>query len=392
LLNVFLVRRLAERITGSMPAGFLCALAATYHTRLSPLYYLPSFIYDVMCFAFYLSALNAYLAGRSRGCPISGKRLAAVLALYVGALDSKEMAVSLPVVLLLYEAIFHPPGGRRWADLRPWLHHPARPALIMGLMTALFIAGKSIGPGALHNVPGYRTTFTVQHILTEQSKYLNEILYIQWDHPFFTPVRTVLLWTAIVLVAILARKRHLAWAVLAAALTPMPIAVLNRGGACLYIPLAFWSLIVVTLVLLVSDFASRLVPAGMARTAVAGVLVAAAVAGFVRLTLREHRHVPAAMAIPTMQGKHVAAEVRRVIPHPRPGSRALYLNDLTDAWDTYFITELVWGDRTCQANLQHQQRFPPSELDRMDYLLEFAPDRTLRIVRGPVAATRESGR
>ncbi|MGD0013308.1 MAG: hypothetical protein ABSD56_02610 [Bryobacteraceae bacterium] len=101
LINVFLAFRLAVHLFGSQLLGGLTALLTAYHAQLAWMVYIPSFIYDVLCFTFYILALTYYISIRNRAVLLNKKQTIAFLLLYVAALDSKEMAVTMPVIVLL---------------------------------------------------------------------------------------------------------------------------------------------------------------------------------------------------------------------------------------------------------------------------------------------------
>ena len=72
LLDSLLLVRLATRLTGSIPAATLAVIAVTYHPDLASLTHKGSFIYDVLCAAFYFSAVLYYMR-----CRDSDRRLSA---------------------------------------------------------------------------------------------------------------------------------------------------------------------------------------------------------------------------------------------------------------------------------------------------------------------------
>src|SRR4051812_48143557 len=113
LLNMYLVYRLAILLrAGELPAA-LAALVSCYHATLSNLTYNIAFVYDVLCGCFYLGALVYYIRIRESGRALGPRQVAAFLALYLCALNSKEMAVTLPVMLLVYEWLYHRPASLR---------------------------------------------------------------------------------------------------------------------------------------------------------------------------------------------------------------------------------------------------------------------------------------
>jgi hypothetical protein len=111
LANLYLVYRFARRLgCGELQSG-LAALIVAYHAGLSMLYYSTAFIYDVLCFSFYMSAFLCYARVRAQGRLLRGRETALVMGLYLCALNSKEMALTLPMVLLAYEFLYHRPTG-----------------------------------------------------------------------------------------------------------------------------------------------------------------------------------------------------------------------------------------------------------------------------------------
>jgi hypothetical protein len=100
-----------------------------------------AFIYDVLCNLFYLAALGYYVRIRERDKSLTPVQLGGCLALYICALNSKEMAVSLPVIVLLYELVKYYQHADRKPLLR-WIRSDASPALVGGLITAIYVHGR----------------------------------------------------------------------------------------------------------------------------------------------------------------------------------------------------------------------------------------------------------
>jgi hypothetical protein len=138
---------LAHLLSGSRAVAFLAALAMCYHAHLADLVFGGSFIYDVLCGFFYFAALTYYVHIREKGVGLRRGQVAIFLALYVCALNSKEMAVSLPMMVFIYEALKHPRLDN-WKQLG-WLTGIWRPAFVAALVTAIYIYGKLNGPYSL---------------------------------------------------------------------------------------------------------------------------------------------------------------------------------------------------------------------------------------------------
>ena len=118
----------------------LATLFHCYHPALSVFYRSTGQCYDVFCFFFYFAALTFYLRIRSRSRTPLWYESLLFLVLLILALDSKEMAVTLPVVVSLYELIFFPP--RRWLELPRWLLREARTAILGSIVVAAFLVGR----------------------------------------------------------------------------------------------------------------------------------------------------------------------------------------------------------------------------------------------------------
>ena len=73
--NLYLVYRFARRLgTTELQAG-LAALVVAYHAGLSNLYYDTAFIYDVLCFSFYMGGIPLLraMSARRAACRAPGK-------------------------------------------------------------------------------------------------------------------------------------------------------------------------------------------------------------------------------------------------------------------------------------------------------------------------------
>jgi hypothetical protein len=107
--NLVLLYLLCRKLSGSLEVGALACLLGAYHAHLADLYYSSDTLYDLLYFFFYFAALLLYIAVRHR----RWQWQILILTLYLLALGSKEMAVTLPVFLVLYDLIYEPPG-RTW--------------------------------------------------------------------------------------------------------------------------------------------------------------------------------------------------------------------------------------------------------------------------------------
>ena len=177
LANAYLVFRFARRLgVGELAAG-LAALVVCYHAGLHNLYYNAACVYDVLCCFFFLAAFLYYLRIRENGGVPGARQIALFLALDLCALNSKEMAVTLPALLLIFEWIYRRPALTDRSSLLAWLRGPARVVLWATALTALDIYGKLYGPDALVNADAYRPVFTLGRMRDFQRLSLGDLLF-----------------------------------------------------------------------------------------------------------------------------------------------------------------------------------------------------------------------
>jgi hypothetical protein len=136
LANTAIFYFLAKSLSRSWWIATFAAIPIAYHAGLAYLAYSGAFIYDILCGTFYFAGLLYYVTLRRRDTPLRVPHLAVLLVLYLCALNSKEMAVSFPVILLAYELLFK---GRKAKFM---------PVAIAAAITAIFIFGKT-GSGSL---------------------------------------------------------------------------------------------------------------------------------------------------------------------------------------------------------------------------------------------------
>jgi hypothetical protein len=117
LVNIALLYWLAKLISGSTEIGILAALIGAYHNRAIDMYVSGGTVYDVLCFTFYVLAICVYVRARQSGASLDWRSSVVFLALNVLALNSKEMAATLPVVLLAYELLYHVHASGRKAEM-----------------------------------------------------------------------------------------------------------------------------------------------------------------------------------------------------------------------------------------------------------------------------------
>ena len=350
--DAFLFFMLAARISGSRPIAAAATVPVAYHAGLAHLAYQGPFIYDVLCGGFYFFALLYYIRHVSAHGRLSLRQSCVFLALYIGALNSKEMAVSLPVVVFAYQLLFGEPETWDVAGIRRRLTANAGPLLAAIAITVVFIIGKTSGPEAMTQMWAYRPVYTWARFAESNTRFLNTIFYTNE----FTAKRVILIWTALLCVAVIHRDRRLTLLGIWVIVTPLPLA---------FLPQALAQLITRTV------FCSRI----SSRAALTSVLVIG-VGLYGHETSRRHQGIEEACLHSGDQTWSLIQQFRAFPVRPAPRSRIVFLNDpfpnLPNAWCTVFAAALSWNDRSLTIWLQNQAHFPKNELSRMNYVFDFS--------------------
>lgn len=145
-----------------------------YHGQFWGMYTNTGLCYDLLCFCFYAAAFLYYLRSRERTMPLRWHRVAVWSCLYILAMNSKEMAVSLPVVILAYELLAKPPN---WRKPLGWVWREGRVPLVGAVLTTVFIAGRIGDPLGLPSMPAYHPVLDWQVYLDRTYHYPAFALY-----------------------------------------------------------------------------------------------------------------------------------------------------------------------------------------------------------------------
>jgi hypothetical protein len=362
LLNTALFFGLARYLGRSWWIATLATFPIAYQANLGNLAYDGAFIYDVLCGGFYFGALLYYVRCRRVGSLGVGQ-VCIFLALYICALDSKEMAVSLPVLVLAYELLFE----GRLAKLRP--------ALLAIAVAVVFVVGKTSGEGSLTAFDAYRPVLSWARFSESSTRFLNTIFYTD----LFTMRRVLELWAVLLYVG-LRRWGSRGWDPrwlffwIWVTVTPLPIAFLTgRGAATLYIVSGGWAML--------AAMALRTLCARLARepalaylnrnTAMAAGLLACILA-YTHETWRVDQRVTGGYLVNGESTRRVIDQVSTLSIRPARHSRIVFLNDpFPDRYDTLFIAALLWRDPSLEINLQQRYTLPEPEVAKSDYIVDY---------------------
>ncbi len=333
LVNLWLLFRLVRALTGSVEIALLCALIGAYHTRLFGLYVNGGTIYDILCFTFFCLAFTYYVTTREKPGNVTGWRLLGFCILYSLALNSKEMAASLPLILLAYELIYHPSSIRRPAR---WLVD--RIALWAAFaMTILAFKLKTMKGSSFYGVGDYVFTFSAHQYFETTTRLIPQVFFL--PEYFFSATQVVCLFAALWAIAIALKSKPLMLAAAIIVLAPLPINfIVYRGFFVMYLPLAGWALYASTALILIKD---RLATAWM--PARAGVFIVTALVLFT-IQFRDRAWTLDSIDANMMLIRDMRADLLNIRPSLPPAARVLFLNDAftPDTYNPLYIVRLLY--------------------------------------------------
>ena len=209
LLNLWLAYCVVRRLANSREVAVMAILLFSYHRGFSTLYVNTGMCFDLLCFCFYMAAFLYYL--RHRHANWIQTFIWSIL--YVLCLNSKELGVTLPAAICIYELLRRKPS--RWKN---WALGDSRIAIAGIAITLLFIFGRVYGGGGLSSLGGYQPVYQAGVYLARAHHFMAEALYNpQW----LTPVAAALSFAALASIAIWSR-----WLPLRFAVAWMPVAIL----------------------------------------------------------------------------------------------------------------------------------------------------------------------
>ncbi|MBL8234247.1 MAG: glycosyltransferase family 39 protein, partial [Bryobacterales bacterium] len=312
LLNIGVLYFTAREVTGDRYTAAAATVLGSIHPALMLIWYSNGTLFDSLCYLFFCSTLLAYLRGAYA---------ALVLILFAGALNSKEMAVTLPLVCAAHD----------------WFASTRRLRLLSAMftMSVAFAVGKAISPLAASTA--YHPVFTASRYLETSRSLLAAIFQMPFSDAML--ICAYLLMTVHVLFV---RSRALTVAAVLAIFGFLPLNFITpREPFVVYLPLAGWAMYVA---LTLSQLRLRGVWIVSAAFGVAVTLNAAYLS-------RQGDPIGA-----TMPMRRLVESFRKVDPKPAPGSCVLLTGDpFYPDWDTYFLAKLYFRDPSVRV------RFSPPD-------------------------------
>ena len=383
LANVYFVYTFARQLGAGELAAALAALVSCYHGGIANLYYNAAFVFDALCSLFYLAAFVYYLRIRNRGKLLNLRQTILFLLLFLAALNSKEMAVTIPILLVIYEWIYHRPDGRSAAALAAWVRGPARMAWIAAVLDAVDIYPKIIGANAMTTALSYHPVFTWERLHPFLVETLRE-LFCSWvwipgwrDFLLLGLTLAVFAWWNL-------RRPILPFLFWYLLVVPFPIAFLpGKAQACLTLIMEggaiFLAVIFAGAVEWLSPLLARLFQADRRR--IAAFLIGVTL--FFWVERQSHLREMTGGAPMTTLGFETWDLIQQLTAsgfHPKPGSMVAFTEDpFLETYDMYFLVRLWLHDRTVKVHVTRFGPLPAPELAKADAIFAFHDRKLQRI-------------
>ncbi len=368
LLTYWFAATLSKRRSVGVMAAFLLSFDPTRYS----LYFDNGMIYDVLTFLFYFAALTWYVSIRQRDKFPTALQLCALTGLFLAALDSKEIAITLPIAILLYELVFH--GQSVIHPERPILRSLVRQfalVLLTGIISLIFAVEITTGPNAITKAGGYGLTVSLHTYLQAWAHYIADDIY----RPDAVVGRyaAALLLGSVALAALL-RSRVLLWAALMNLFAVLPIAFIPaRNGYAFYLPAAICVLYVCVLAVVLLDYTRRVHP--LAPKLLLALLIVKYVP--VKIHADNHGMFYRLSGIHSVQDRNYSAyvQLRSLLGPNLKNRRILFLHHPFQlSWVSQFLISLGWHDRSVQvwtASL-FEERNEKINLHSFDYVIDYA--------------------
>lgn len=332
--NLFLTYHVIRRLAG--PTASLTALAfICYHGSLTDLYWSNGTVYDLLCYLFFYSAVLAYLGAREQRSGRAWFGFVSTLALFCLATGAKEMALTLPGVLLAFELLQVVPARVSIVTRGAWI-------AILGAVSCGVLLSKLIAVTMLSQYSAYEISWHPTPLFKAYKHYLSLIVY---SPSSITNVQFLGILAGLGLLGIVLRRRLYWFGLSLLLITLIPVSLIPpRAGFVLYLPLVGLGIGVAAtidrLLAIVSQRCDRLTRVASALTP----LVVLAVLLPIHLQGRtpflepvEHYH---------QLTRGFFEGLKDDYPELPPGSRILIQDDpfSEEEWILLFLTRLLFDD------------------------------------------------
>jgi hypothetical protein len=328
-------------VSASERTAALATLLFAFQARMLEVWFRTTVIFDVLCFTFIFLAAGLYIGARRQGGDLSAGRIAAILVIFVCALNSKEFAVCLPVFLMAWELLFN---RARW---RSFLKSRAA-ALIagLGILIVIYAVGKLHGAAAMSNNPAYTPEYSYARFSETWGEYLKDLFVLQ-ARPAGWVSLTILGGMLALAAAMRSRILAFAWVILFFGLLPVSFAP-ARGGYEIYASSWLgWVLYPAALLVALQDFVTRHIP--QCRTALACAVFVLVGWRVGKVNLHDLRHEDRPWLYqPPAEVRAMALQLLKMHPTMPAQARVLFLEDgfTTGEWTPLFIVRLIYNNPT----------------------------------------------
>ena len=374
LANIWLTYAVSRRLSGSRETGALAALLITYHPRFAYLYFDTAYIYDVLCYFFYFSTLLFYIRVRGAQRGLHRWELPVCCCLFICALNSKQMAVTIPLSLAAYELAYVKPPLHSPASALRWVTRDGKFIALSSVMTLAYSIGQAVGPDSLLKNPAYQPVFTWDRFTTTSRNFADDLFLQRAEFSFFA---VLLLWTALFVLAWSARSRVLKFSWLFLMFTALPVTFIDRGAPQYYIPLFGWVLYAATILGSGSRYmlerATRFIPAWLTNARAPVLFMALGILMFRAYRGTGWPDVP----FVSLEGemiRNVADQMRIVHPTAKHAARLLFINDPMGAndLDVMFLARMIYRDRTLEIHrIKSKGPLDPKVTASTDYIFDY---------------------
>jgi hypothetical protein len=344
-----------------------------FHPALFSLYFDSGMIYDLLAFGFFYIGLSYYLQLRSTGrTPIVTAGLAVIPCCLAG-LDSKEIAVSFPLALLLFEVILF---GR---EPMSWRRLPV--VVATGGLAGAFAIARMTGAEAMGSMASYHPNVSLSAYLNTYSHYLEQVFFLPATS--FRPFIIEILLAPCV-VAVLLRSKALGWAAVFNLVSPLPILFISpRNAFAFFVPLAGWAI-----------FCAMLLEISRRRLAGVKGSAAAASKSLIVITIAATVILPDVRIMnelvgPAAEGdgfhnKPYFEDLKAILPKRLAHRQVLALrHPFKLSWEFLFMLRLGWNDQTIGADTADllASRGEEVVIDRYDYVVDFVAGHFVLVAR-----------
>ncbi len=375
LVNLLLAYLALSRIGGSREIGAIATLVYAYHGKFWYLYYSAGSMYDVFCFLFYFLALLIYLRARLQNRLMRAWETLGFLVCFVCALNSKEMAASLPVMILIYELLWHPPDFRSLRALFRWTIQEGRMALIGAACVLIYLPGK-VSPEGLTSSPEYVPVYTWSRYFLNIGTYLGDLFYR--NNPAartgvtpFKPFEVILIFALLAALALWMRSRPMWFGLLFFLIGLLPVSFVDtRLGFVMYLPYAGMALYAAVCLVRIKDWLCTTIPSFQAISA-ERVSIGLFIITAIIMSVIAYKNWPPAPDPKYSPYKLTAAEFSSRYPSLPHAAKLLFVQEPFNSWDLVFLLRILYRDNDLFITMMNgpdSQRIPLERLGHYDHI------------------------